>query len=178
MKQVCPVCTMAAVGVSGPSNSRILIILSHPDWADIKYGYPFATDKNPNKWQRKVTAGEIMQKECARAGLDLNAFRVCCLYPHQDTKDKRCFELGRDATLEEARDKQAILLVGAQAVTFFTGQSVNDVNGLPLESGLLSAPIIYPLVTPASVLLKGAGVGEIRFGLSEFASRLKQENLI
>lgn len=174
MKQLCPVCAKNAVGCSGESNSSILIVLSHPDWADVMYGYPFAVDKRTNK----TTSGFVMRTECFKQGFDLNSARCCCLWLHDDMTNEQCFEVGKDMVLEEAKGRKAILLVGAQAVRYFTGYSVEDVNGLSVTSGLLSCPIIYPLVSPASVLIKGAGVGEIRFGLTEFTNRLREEHIL
>lgn len=175
-KQHCPVCDKVGVTVDGPSKSPVLIILSHPDWADVITGRPFSLDPLGSK-HPKTTSGAIMQAECMHVALDLPSYRVACLWIHQEMKKKECFEIGRDIVLAEAVDRKAIILVGAQAVKYFTDYNVSDVNGLPVTSGMLSAPIIYPLVNPSQVLLKGAGVGELRFGLSEIANRLKQEKL-
>lgn len=172
MHTLCPVCAKIGVYARGPQGSPNLIILSHPDWADIKYGVPFSIVP------KKSTGGYVMQREMRRVGLELNDFRVVCLWPHEDTAGNiKCFEAQEPMVREEAKGRQSILLVGAQAVHHFTGYNVSDVNGLPVDSGILTAPIIYPLVNPSSVLVPGAGVGELRFGLSEFAKRLKQEEV-
>lgn len=175
-KQLCPVCGKVGVTVSGPSKSPVLFVLSHPDWADVITGRAFSLDPTGGK-RPKTTSGAIMQAECMHAALDLPSYRIACLWIHQEMKKKECFEIGRDIVLEEAKDRQAIVLIGAQAVTYFTGYNVSDVNGLPISSGMLSAPIIYPLVNPSQVLLKGAGIGELRFGLEEISARFKQEKL-
>ena len=171
LTQLCPVCGNTAIYGYGPKTSDKLIILSHPDWADIMAGRPFSIVP------KKTTGGYVMQREMRRVGLELMDFRTLCLWPHETTDDSRCMETQEQLILEEAKGKRAILLVGAQAVHHFTGYKVSDVNGLPLESGVLSAPIIYPLVNPSSVLVAGQGVGEIRFGLKEFANRLQQDKL-
>ncbi len=169
MQTLCPVCGNAGVYARGPQKSERLIILSHPDWADVMSALPFSVVP------KKTTGGYVMQREMRKVGLELSDFRTVCLWPHEDTNDVKCMEPQEKLVLEEAKGKRAILLVGAQAVMHFTGYKVSDVNGLPLESGALSAPIIYPLVNPSSVLVAGQGVGEIRFGLSEFAARLKKD---
>lgn len=176
MSQICPHCEKVGVTTDGPSKSPVLVILSHPEWADIITGRPFSLDPTGARFP-KTTAGGILQAECMHAGLDLPSYRVACLWIHKEMTRKECFEVGRDIVLQEASDRKAIILVGAQAVTYFTGYNVSDVNGLPITSGMLSAPIIYPLVNPSQVLLKGAGVGELRFGLDEIASRFRQEKL-
>lgn len=171
MKMLCPVCGNTGVYGRGRTDSDRLIILSHPDWADIVGGLPFSIVPKKN------TGGYVMQREMRRVGLELSDFRTVCLWPHENTKDIRCMEAQEQLVLEEAKGKRVILLVGAQAVGHFTGYKVSDVNGLPLESGALSAPIIYPLVNPSGVLVAGQGLGELRFGLSEFAARLEKDKL-
>ncbi len=171
MKTLCPVCGNTGVYDRGPKNSERLIILSHPDWADVMYSLPFSIVP------KKMTGGYVMQREMRRVGLELSEFRTVCLWPHEEQTDNRCMEQQEKLVLEEAKGKRAILLVGAQAVAHFTGYKVSDVNGLPLESGVLSAPIIYPLVSPSSVLVAGQGLGEIRFGLGEFSARLKKDEV-
>lgn len=170
-KQLCPVCGQPGVYGRGPKTSNRLIILSHPDWADVMAGLPFSIVP------KKSTGGYVMQREMRRVGLELSDFRTVCLWPHEETDDSRCMAAQEALVLEEAKGKRAILLVGAQAVYHFTGYKVNDVNGLALDSGALSAPIIYPLVSPTSVLVPGQGMGEIRFGLSEFAARLAKDKV-
>ncbi len=171
MKTLCPVCTETGVYGRGPKDSNRLIILSHPDWADITTGIPFSVVP------KKTTGGYVMQREMRKAGLELNDFRIVCLWPHKDMKDIRCMQVQDELVREEAKSKRFILLVGAQAVAHYTGYKVNDVNGLPLDSGVLSAPIIYPLVNPSAVLAAGQGVGELRFGLKEFAERLQKDEV-
>ncbi len=171
MKQVCSVCGKDGVYGRGPKDSDRLIILSHPDWADVLTGIPFSIVP------KKTTGGYVMQREMRRFGLELADFRTVCLWPHEDTKDSRCLTTQEQLVLAEAKGKRVILLVGAQAVMHFTGYKVSDVNGLPLESGVLGAPIIYPLVNPSSVLVAGQGVGEIRFGLKEFSDRLHKDEV-
>ena len=171
MNQLCPVCGKAGVYGRGSVHTDKLIILSHPDWADVVTNTPFAIVP------KKTTGGYVMQREMRRAGLELSDFRTVCLWPHDEMDDPRCMQAQEPLVLQEAKGKRVILLVGAQAVSHFTGYKVNDVNGLPLESGVLSAPIIYPLVNPTSVLVTGQGVGEIRFGLKEFADHLHKDEV-
>lgn len=171
MKTLCSACGNAGVYGRGPKTSDKLIILSHPDWADVMYSLPFSIVP------KKMTGGYVMQREMRHAGLELNDFRTVCLWPHEEMTDSRCMEAQEKLVLEEAKGKRAILLVGAQAVSHFTGYKVTDVNGLPLGSGVLSAPILYPLVSPSAVLVPGQGVGEIRFGLHEFADRLHKDRV-
>lgn len=172
MKQFCPVCSKVAIGPRGPASSPNLIILSHPDWADIVHSAPFSIDA------KKSTGGLVMSREMIKAGLDLTTFRVVCLWPHEDMDDEECMKVNLELVLAEAKGKKSILLVGAQAVTYFTQYSVNDVNGLPVDSHILSCPIIYPLVNPNSVLISGAGIGEFRFGITEYANTLREEKLV
>lgn len=169
MKTLCPVCGETGVYGRGPKDSDRLIILSHPDWADVMHSLPFTIVP------KKTTGGYVMQREMRRVGLELTDFRTVCLWPHKDIGDVRCMEEQEKLVLEEAKGKRIVLLVGAQSVSRYTGYNVSDVNGLPIESGVLSAPIIYPLVSPSSVLVTGQGVGEIRFGLGEFAARLAKD---
>ena len=123
-----------------------------------------------------TTAGFVMRKELARVGLDLTQFRVSSLWIHEPTKNEECFKVSYDAVLEEAKGKKFILLVGAEVVETFTGYKVSDVSGLQVDSPVLSAPIIYAMVSSSMALARS--VGEVRLSIEKVAKRLEQEGLV
>jgi hypothetical protein len=144
----------------------MLILGEFPSWNEMRQGRPFATDP------KFPTAGRVLRKELARVGLDLMQFRVTNLWLHEPNKNEECFNAGRDAALDEAKGKQAILMVGSETVEFFTGYKVSDVTGLQVESGMLSAPLIFAMVNPALALHRS--VGEVRLAITKFAKLLEE----
>lgn len=169
MKQHCPVCASECVSPSG-SSKDFLIVGEFPGREEILQGRPFAT--NPNF----MTAGRILRKELERCGMALNDFRIMNLWMHEPSKDERCFKVGYDMVLDEAKGKKAILLVGSEVVEIFTGYKVSDVTGLQVDSNVLSAPIIYASVNPA--LAEHRGLGEVRNAIEKFVAILNKEGLI
>lgn len=98
------------------------------------------------------------------------------MWLHEPNSNEQCWQAGYNNALDEAKDKKAILLVGSDTVEAFTHYKVSDVNGLQVDSSILSAPIIYAMVNPALALHRS--VGEVHFALSQFVERLQEEGLL
>jgi len=169
MKQHCPVCAEPVCSPTGRSQ-ELLIVGEFPGREEMIQGRPFAS--NPNF----MTAGRILKKELERCGVSLSDFRICNLWLHEPNKNENCFKAGYNNVLDEAKGKQAILLVGSDTVETFTGYKVSDVTGLQVDSNVLSAPIIYASVNPA--LAQHRSLGEVRFAIEKFVRRLEIENLL
>lgn len=148
----------------------LLIISEFPGKEEMIQGRPFATNS------MFITAGKVLRKELERLGVSLNDFRVCNIWLHEPTKNENCWKAGYENTLEEAKGKKAILLMGSDTVETFTSYKVSDVNGLQVDSSLLSAPIIYACVNPALALHRS--LGEVRFGIEKFVYRIQKEGLL
>lgn len=169
-RKVCPSCAEITCSPSGHSQT-ILIVGESPSPEDMKQGRPFSTTMD-----RRITGAKVLRKELERLGVSLQDFRVTYLYLHEPTDNENCYQAGMNNVLEEAKGKQAILLVGPETVEAFTQYKVSDVSGLQVESAILSAPIIYAVVNPSMALARS--VGEVRFGITAFVKRLEQENLL
>lgn len=166
----CPVCSMPTCPPSG-SSKDVLVISEFPGRLEMEQKKPFATS------HMFTTAGKVFRKELERVGVSLNQWRVMNLWMHEPNEREDCWQAGYDKVLDEAKGKQAILLVGSDTVSTFTKYKVSEVNGLQVDSHILSAPIIYALIQPA-IVLHGRGLGEVRFGIEKFVKRLEQENLL
>ena len=169
MTQYCPSCSEMICSPIG-SSEFLLIVYGAPTREDMLRGIPFST--NPNY----MGEGKIMRKELERAGASLSEFRVTSLWMHEPSKNESCWQAGYDHVLDEAKGKQAILLVGSDAVEAFTEYKVSDVTGLQVDSAVLSAPIIYAMVSPGLALSRS--LGEVRFGIEKFIARLQKEGLL
>lgn len=172
MNKHCPVCAEKVVPPYGPKDSAVLVIGEFPGKAELERGRPFTTH------HMFTTAGYVFRKELSKVGIDLNSFRCMNLWLHEPNDNENCYQVGYELVLEEAKGRQAILLVGSDVVTTFTGYKVMDVAGLQVESALLSAPIIYAMPNPALALQPGRGIGEVRLSIKKFASRLESEGLL
>jgi len=164
---ICPSCTTKVLRPYGYSKD-VLIIGDIPEPEDVKIGRPFVGP-----------IGYILRKEFALLGIDLLQLRSTILWLHTPTTNKaikdNCFKHGLDVSLEEAKNKKAVLLIG-NAVEIFTEFNVSDVNGLQVDSHLLSAPIIYTMYNPKRAFV--GVVGEIRFAIQNFVNHIQKENLI
>jgi hypothetical protein len=120
--------------------------------------------------------GQIFRREFNKCvGIELSDCHITSLYIHDKPKkkaDQRCIALGEDMCLEKITLKKYVVLIGADAVRWATGLSIDDVNGFDVTSDLIS-PLEYykdsvkfrALVNPSSTW--SSGLGELRFGLRQ-----------
>jgi uracil-DNA glycosylase family 4 len=171
----CPSCTEKVIKPYGYTNSEILIIGDAPGKHELKSGRPFSGP-----------TGNVFRQELKRVGLNIYNCRLTNLWLHPPNKARNkeeklrslnCLDAGKNVCLEEAKGRDAILLVGADTVMFFTGYKVSDVSGLQVDVEMFSAPIVYAMVQPATVFYE-KGVGEIRFALESFTDKLREEEII
>lgn len=152
----CPVChDVNCVPPVGNKNSPILIVAEFPGEDELKKGRPLIG-----------ATGDVLRKELGKLGLDINRLRLCNLWQHKPSDNEECFQSGMKTVIMEAREKQAILLLGSETVKTFTGENVSNVCGLRVQSNYFSAPIIIACVNPAQVF--HASVGELRLALAKF----------
>ena len=160
MDKHCPVCTEPIILPYGDKDSEILFIGSEPTDDEVKYKRPFTG-----------TVISIFKKELFRsAKLDLLSTRQVLLGIHQKMK-KDCYKVSSSIVEEELKGKKKIILVGADAVMFFSGLSIDNVNGLDITDEVFSYTSLeipedaefYALCTPNMVY---RSLGEFRFGIN------------
>lgn len=169
MTKHCPSCAGKVCPPHGYSTD-VLIIGEFPGKLEMQQGRPFASKPYV------PSAGKILRKEMSLLGVDLLQLRLCNLWLHEPNGNDNCFKASLDVVLEEAKGKKAILLVGSESVEFFTGYKVSDVTGMQVDSPMLSSPIIYAVLNPASAFHRT--LGEVRFGITQFVKRLEEEGLL
>lgn len=158
----CPACGNEATPPNGKKSARYLMIFSKP--------YPAPGIRN--KYQREQLSGlDVLRKELSKVGLDLSEFRMAYLNMH-DSKDENCYFAGRDIILDEAKGKEAVILVGSEVTEEFCGLSAQDTAGLQVDSMSFSAPLVFVLPKPESVFVRGAGVGELRLSCEKLGKVL------
>ena len=162
----CPICKREdCVPTAGLRDSPILLIGEKPGDDEVKYGKPFCG-----------ASGGVLKAELAYFGVDIKRLRICNLWLHEPSKDKaldeKCLAYSAGKVVEEAKGKKVILLIGSDAVKYFTGYSVSKVAGLHVTSSYLSAPVIMAMPNPAEVFHKG-GIGEVRLSLQKFAKEIE-----
>lgn len=158
---ICPACGEEGVSPRGNKNSKYLLVFIKPAVAPAVRSY-----------KDKVVGIDVLRKELARVGLDLAEFRMAWLWLHEPGKNENCYTVGRDIVLDEAKGKQAVVLVGAEPVEEFTGLSASDVYGLQVESPTFSAPITFVIPKPEMVFVRGSGVGELRLSIEKLSKIL------
>lgn len=158
---ICPACSEEGTPPRGSKNSKYLLVFNKP--------YITAAVRS---YKDKLSGLDILRKELARVGLDIAEFRMCWLNLHEPSKNENCYKVGRDIVLDEAKGKQAVVLVGAEPVEEFTGLSASDVYGLQVESPTFSAPVVFVLPKPEGVFVKGAGIGELRLSVEKLGKVL------
>lgn len=167
MTHYCPSCGEIAVPPRGNKDSNVLIVGEFPGDSEMESGKPFSGP-----------AGGVFRTELARCGIDIPMIRIMNLWLHPVNKDENCYKAGYDLVLEEAKNKDAILMVGSEVVGTFTNYTVSDICGLRLGKAdhPFSAKIVMALVNPAIVFHRG--IGEVRLGIQKFAAEIKKEGLL
>ena len=157
----CPICKSPdCVPAGGNKHSKILLIGEFPGDDEIRTGKPFSG-----------ATGTVLRTELAKMGMDLSQFRIANLWIHKPNHNEECLNYSVTQCIKEAKNKEAILLIGSDTVKYFSGKKVSQVNGLEVKSDYLSAPIIMALIQPATVF--HGCVGELRFGLKQFVKRVE-----
>ncbi len=163
----CDECGRRLMPPEGPINADILLVADAPTQFDIKEG---ALWTGPG--------GEILRVELRRAGINYHSCRVTNIWQHVKSTDCS-IDVHIDTALAEMANRRAILLMGADAVSYFTGENVSDVSGLRVDTldyakEMLpkSAGIVYALFSPAIAIHDK--LGEIRFGLEKFGDAIKE----
>jgi hypothetical protein len=161
---LCPACSEEGISPRGTKSSKYLIVFNKP--------YNTAAIRS---WKDKVTGLDVLRKEFQKVGLDLNDFRMAHLWLHEPTDNLNCYEAGKSIVLDEAKGKQAIILVGSEPCEEFTGMSASDVYGLQVDSVVLSAPTVFVIPKPESVFVQGSGIGELRLSIQKFGKLVNNE---
>lgn len=158
----CPICKSTdCVPAGGKQNSKILLIGEFPGEDEVKSGKPFSG-----------ATGNVLRMELAKLGVDLSRMRITNLWLHIPNHNEDCLKYSVEQVIKEAKGKEAILLIGSDAVKYFTSKKVSQVNGLEVKSDYLSAPIIYACIQPAIVFHNV--IGELRFALKRFSERIEE----
>jgi uracil-DNA glycosylase family 4 len=158
----CPYCGADLVSASGNKHSDVLIIAEYPGETEIEQGICLVGK-----------TGMVFRSELAYLGMDLKSFRRTNLWLHTPNKNQDCFKMGVEQVLKEAKGKRVILLLGSDTVKYFTGKNVSDVNGLQVQSTMLSAPTILAGINPA-IVFHGT-VGEVRFLVKKFKEVVEEK---
>lgn len=161
----CPICGRDdCVPASGLKSSPILLVAEFPGKDEVKYGKPLCG-----------ASGGVLKAELSYLGIDIKQLRICNLWLHEPSKDKaldeKCLAYSASKVIEEAKGKKIILLIGSDAVKYFTGYSVSKVAGLKLTSSYFSIPIIMAMPNPAEVF--HGSIGEVRLSLQKFVKEIE-----
>jgi len=160
---LCPACGNEATSPQGRKNSKYLLVFSKP--------YPMAAVRS---YKDSVTGLDVLRKELARVGLQLSEFRMAYLNMHE-SKDENCYYAGRDTILDEAKGREAVILVGSEVTEEFCGVSAQDTAGLQVDSMSFSAPLVVVLPKPESVFVRGSGIGEFRLAVQKLGRKIYHE---
>ena len=146
---------------SGAKRAKILIIGEFPGRDEIKKGKPMVG-----------AMGEVLRNELARADLDMNQMRLTNLWLHPKNDNEDCFKYGLNEVIKEARNRQAILLIGSDTVSYLCNEKVSEVNGLEVQSSYLSAPLLFACVQPATVFHQS--LGDFRLSMQKFSKKVNE----
>lgn len=175
---VCPVCACKVAMPRGNIDAKILIIGEAPGEKELQLG--------------EVMVGpmsNILKTELSFLHFSLKSkARMCNLWLHPPAKptgrkaadrtamqkqNAACLKFSlNNIVLPEAKGKEAILIMGSDAVEFFVGKKVMDINGLRVSSSYFPDKIVYAMVNPAIAF--HSTIGEIRYALRNFVNALQE----
>lgn len=168
---ICPYCSKAGMKDWGDLDSNVLLVGSAPSEEEVHYSKMFYG-----------ATGQLFRREMLKyAGVEISDCHITSVYIHDKPKkkgDQRCITLGEELCLEKIATKKYVVLIGADAVRWATGLSIDDVNGFDVTSDLILSSEFYDdatkfraLVNPSSTW--SSGLGELRFGLRQMKGWLE-----
>jgi len=162
---LCIACEQEGTPPRGRKDAPYLLVFNKP--------YPVQPAVTSKYKKAQLSGLDVLRKELQLVGLDLNYdFRMTWLWLHEPGKKEECYTAGRNLVLDEAKGKQAVILVGAEPVDEFTGYSASDVYGLQVESPTFSAPVVFVIPKPEGVFVRGSGIGELRLSIQKLGRLL------
>lgn len=162
----CPCCASPVVPAFGDSDSEILFIGGEPSDGELETLRPFSD-----------STAAIFRKELFKhAKVDLSSVRQVLLWYHAPSKNKDCFTVSLDMVMKEMHNKKFIVLIGADAVSHFTGLSIDNVNGLDVTEciDVENKDVKFFAISTPTLLFRS--LGEFRFGLSQLGVWLQENN--
>lgn len=175
-RPICPVCTTKKlVPAYGPADADILLVGSYPGRLEIAKGIP---------WIGR--AGEVLESELDRAGIQISKCRITNLWMHAPPKELTKLQAKKGAVdvyakelswhmkqmLAEFYGKKALFLMGAELVETLGLGSVSNLSGMVVKSDWFpdSVKLAVVSVNPAQALREL--LGETRFAIERFATEL------
>ena len=146
-------CGRVQVPAKGPKDAKILMIGNAPTKFDVKAMTPWTGD-----------AGTLLETELRKAGFNYLNIRITNMWQH--AKVKECDLVNHlNEVLAEMKDRDTIILMGAETVNFFTGEKVSEVSGLRVtdEDWFQDGQTVYALFNPGVAMR--SKIGEVRYGL-------------
>lgn len=152
------VCGRKQIDPVGPEGSRILIVGTSPDEDDVKRNMPFSGKR-----------GEVLSGELARVGIPMQVPRFTYLDLHSPSDDCAGNFAG---VCKEMRNRDGVLLIGAECAERFQLGRVSDLVGLCVESFYFPHSVKFVMVTTQPPT--GDLIGEFRLSIEKFARKLKE----
>jgi len=163
----CAGCGRYILEPEGPPDADILIVGDAPNQYDLHEGRLWTGD-----------FGDLLRSELRKQGIVYKNCRVTNMWRHPKNSNCDFEKYHINSLLSEMEHRPALLLLGAETVTYFTGYGVSEVSGLrvdtlPQRKYLVpkSAGMVFALFNPAIVLHEK--LGEIRHGLTKFAEAIR-----
>ena len=162
---MCPIClSKACVPPAGNTNSKVAIIGEFPGDEEIKKGRPMVGN-----------AGKVLRAELGRCGIDLSRIRVGNLWLHAKNGSENCLNYGAQQIITDSINREVILLMGSDAVMYFTDKKVSDVSSLIVKSKYFSC-IVFASINPAQAFHQG--LGELRLAITKFSDYIYKKGLL
>jgi uracil-DNA glycosylase family 4 len=147
-----------------PSKSKFLIVGEFPGGEEEQKGIPLVG-----------RTGTILKQQLGYLGHSLSEFAVCNLWQHEPNKNPECLELGKQVVMEQAKDKDIILLVGSEVANTFLTKNVSELNGMIVNEFLVypfSAKVVMAMFNPAIVF--HSVHGEVVLALKNFIKEVEK----
>jgi uracil-DNA glycosylase family 4 len=162
---VCPVCgDKKCVPPAGNNDSKVAIIAEFPGQEEILKGRPMVGNM-----------GNLLRIELGKLGVDLKRVRVGNLWHHAPNGNDKCLQYGAEQIIKDCIGREVILLMGSEAVKFYTGAYVSDVSSMVVKSNYFSGTV-FASVNPA--LAFHQSVGEVRLALKKFTDYIHERGLL
>jgi DNA polymerase len=189
-REICPICKrLQLIRADGPEKAKLIIVGEYPGLEEIKTGHPWVGE-----------AGQVLNEELERAGLNRDYIRVTNLWLHTPPKEPRKvapktkpaherwveertayvaeFTFHLTQLQMELKGRKGILLMGSDVTEALLGKSVSAVAGCYVKSDMLPKgyKVAVAIMNPAIVFRTGpeGTLGETRSGIRRWAEAVSE----
>ena len=174
IRRTCPICNeRKLVDATGPTDADVLLFGAYPGKLEVAKGVPWTGP-----------AGQILENEMARAGIQIRNCRITNLWLHEPAefgtkrKPNPLYQQELDWHFSQLRKemagRKALFIMGAEPCALFGLGQISNLNGMTVMSDLFPSSVRLAVVSVNPAQALHDLLGELRYSIENFAISLQK----